>query len=619
MTFEYLPDGILVEGRWYPLLRMDWVEGVHLSKWLDSHHQNQRAVTAMANRFAALVEDLSEAKVAHGDLQHGNLLVAPDDTLRLVDYDGLYVPALAGRRSTETGHRNYQSPLRDIEDFGPNLDRFSAWVIYASLTAVAADPTLWTQLHEPDSEYLILAEDDFREPASSAHFPALLHHADPVIRDLGSRLRGLTTQPLSALPQLHAPDTTAERQMQPAEPVGISPDTSANQSGRPQWLEDHLSNSVTRSYLVTASQMPTFRVRRIGEFLLASFGLFSLLAPLAAWITNSLSSILATIATLISIPLFLLLSAAARITRSEVRVLRYEKKSIDQLLNLADQAASTYTALAEERDRHASAEEERAMEIADRHRELTRQLHQVYARIESEKNTATGPIDQEMRGLSAEQENATSQKLHPLQQSWVDQRLSLRSIADAHLSMITSKNLNSLAAHSIQTAADFVGIEFIKGRSDAQLKTPDGNSVKVPGVGLGKARILLDWRQRCEEKIRTSCPIILPREQQQEIEAIFKPRMESLRKQREALDQETERKRSGARSELAIAREQITEMYQQELDISRAQRLELDRKDIELRSTASEIDRLNQSRHLLAAHAHRLSLTRYIRFLFLAQ
>jgi thiamine kinase-like enzyme len=36
---------------------------------------------------------LNRAGVAHGDLQHGNILVA-NGKPKLIDYDGMYVPAL---------------------------------------------------------------------------------------------------------------------------------------------------------------------------------------------------------------------------------------------------------------------------------------------------------------------------------------------------------------------------------------------------------------------------------------------------------------------------------------------------------------------------------------------
>ncbi|NUU24393.1 MAG: hypothetical protein HOV68_23255, partial [Streptomycetaceae bacterium] len=200
MSFEYLTRGVLVNGHWYPVLKMGWVDGVNLSEWLEAHHRDAPAVHRLAGRFAALTGDLAGAGIAHGDLQHGNLLVAPDGTLRLVDYDGMYVPALAGRKATENGHRNYQSPRRTADDFGPDLDRFSAWLIHTSLVAISREPDLWPTLHEPGGEYLLLTSEDFSAPAASARFPSLLGHRDPAVRDLADRLGRLVDVALAAIP-----------------------------------------------------------------------------------------------------------------------------------------------------------------------------------------------------------------------------------------------------------------------------------------------------------------------------------------------------------------------------------------------------------------------------------
>ncbi|MEU4746790.1 hypothetical protein AB0G02_40920, partial [Actinosynnema sp. NPDC023658] len=165
--FDYLDRGILVEGAWYPVLRMEWVEAVNLLRWIDRHVDDPAALSRVAERFADLVARLAAAGVGHGDLQHGNLLVGDDGSLKLVDYDGTYVPALAGLPSVETGHRNYQSPDRTAADSGPEVDRFSAWVIYLSLIALTVDPSLWRQLRDEDAEHLLLAESDFTDPAGS--------------------------------------------------------------------------------------------------------------------------------------------------------------------------------------------------------------------------------------------------------------------------------------------------------------------------------------------------------------------------------------------------------------------------------------------------------------------
>src|SRR5439155_9947810 len=103
--------------------------------------------------------------ISHGDLQHGNVLVVGGE-LRLIDYDGMFVPEFAGTMSKECGHLNYQHPARTEFDYGPSLDNFSSWVIAVSLAAVCVHPELWTKYSGGD-ECLIFRREDFTNPGAS--------------------------------------------------------------------------------------------------------------------------------------------------------------------------------------------------------------------------------------------------------------------------------------------------------------------------------------------------------------------------------------------------------------------------------------------------------------------
>jgi hypothetical protein len=118
--------------------------------------------------------------IAHGDLQHGNILVT-EEGIRLVDYDGMFVPGMEGMISNEIGHRNYQHPKRDPTHFGPWLDNFSAWVIYISLRVLATDPQLW-QVGAAGDEAILFRQDDFNNPDNSPLIAALAAHPDPWVK-----------------------------------------------------------------------------------------------------------------------------------------------------------------------------------------------------------------------------------------------------------------------------------------------------------------------------------------------------------------------------------------------------------------------------------------------------
>ena len=165
--FKYLPRGILVGGRRYPALVMEWVEGPTLDVYLDEAVGRRDALLHLAGEWVRLVASLREAGVAHGDLQHGNIIVE-GGRLRLVDLDGMYVPALEGFRASEIGHQHYQHPARGPAHFSRDTDNFSALVIYLSLVSLAERPGLWREHHD---ENLLFTRADFADPDSSALFP----------------------------------------------------------------------------------------------------------------------------------------------------------------------------------------------------------------------------------------------------------------------------------------------------------------------------------------------------------------------------------------------------------------------------------------------------------------
>ena len=126
------------------------------------------------------MDSLRRSSIAHGDLQHGNIIVVNSE-IRLVDYDGMYVPGLAGKLSPELGQRNYQHPRRTEKDYGPNMDNFSSWVIYISLIALAVQPELWRECKGGD-DCLLLRKSDFETPNSSVFFRTLESGSDDRLR-----------------------------------------------------------------------------------------------------------------------------------------------------------------------------------------------------------------------------------------------------------------------------------------------------------------------------------------------------------------------------------------------------------------------------------------------------
>jgi hypothetical protein len=188
VEFAYQPDGVRIGGEAYPLLKMEWAEGATLNRFVEAHRDQPEVLERLADAWVDLMGDLEAMDLAHGDLQHGNVLVdmAHDALrLRLVDYDTTYVPALEGRNSAEVGHRNYQHPDRTDADFGPTLDRFAGLVIYTALRACAVRPELWDRFD--NGENLLFRDADFYAPEESPLFDALAE-TEP-LRDFADALR----------------------------------------------------------------------------------------------------------------------------------------------------------------------------------------------------------------------------------------------------------------------------------------------------------------------------------------------------------------------------------------------------------------------------------------------
>lgn len=202
VTFNYQTEGIRVRGKWYPIVKMDWVVGETLTTYVQKHLNQPEALRTLALQWRGLLRRLRQNRIAHGDLQHGNVLVSPQGALCLVDYDGMYVPTLQGQKSSELGHINYQHPRRSSSDFDERLDNFSALVIYTALIALSLEPGLWKRFDT--GENMLFTAQDFREPAQSVLFNYLLQQPDPGLKALARALAGGCYCPTGQTPEFQS-------------------------------------------------------------------------------------------------------------------------------------------------------------------------------------------------------------------------------------------------------------------------------------------------------------------------------------------------------------------------------------------------------------------------------
>ena len=172
VPFRYVENGIKVGTAWYPVVAMQWAAGTPLGQWIEKNLANSDKLKRLCGVLSAVLGELEAAQMAHGDWQHDNLLVSDNgDAVTLVDYDGLYVPELAGTPSPENGHPNYQHPARTPAHFGPGMDRFACLVLQTGLLALAHKPGLWARFS--DGESVLFQKNDFIDPSRSPVFHAV--------------------------------------------------------------------------------------------------------------------------------------------------------------------------------------------------------------------------------------------------------------------------------------------------------------------------------------------------------------------------------------------------------------------------------------------------------------
>ena len=162
---DCLPHGIRVGNTWYPIIKMDWIDGDTLNAYVGKNVSNPSLIAALLPEFQNLIQQLEQWHVVHGDLQHGNIVVL-NGKLHLIDYDSLFVPELSNTPDSQIwGHVNYQHPGRNNTNSSQTSDRFPSIVIYLGLLATSVAPQLWRKYD--NSENILFCREDFVDPANS--------------------------------------------------------------------------------------------------------------------------------------------------------------------------------------------------------------------------------------------------------------------------------------------------------------------------------------------------------------------------------------------------------------------------------------------------------------------
>jgi hypothetical protein len=230
VAFEYQRKGVRVRSELYPVVKMAWAEGPTLGAFIEDNYDDAAAMRGLMSSFHELARFLADRGIAHGDLENGNMVVR-NGALTLIDYDGMYVPAMARGNGNELGHAHFQHPGRTPDHFGPRIDDFSFIMIDISLDAIARDPTLYERYCTGDN--ILFQRSDFENPGKSPLFQELRRigplagKVDDFAKVCRRRIKKVPSFE-KFLDRHGRPEPPAVRQTAPAIPAGARPQGMSN-------------------------------------------------------------------------------------------------------------------------------------------------------------------------------------------------------------------------------------------------------------------------------------------------------------------------------------------------------------------------------------------------------
>ena len=174
-SVKYLEKEIFVDSSCekdeFPVLLMDWIDGETMENYIAENYQDNYAMAMLCYRFCKMAAWLRSQPFAHGDIKPDNIMVRPDGSLTLIDYDGMFVPAMKGQKSPTIGTKDFSHPLRTVDDFDETIDDFALASIALSLKAISLKPSLRDEYGAADR--LLFSAADYRDLSKSNVLSAL--------------------------------------------------------------------------------------------------------------------------------------------------------------------------------------------------------------------------------------------------------------------------------------------------------------------------------------------------------------------------------------------------------------------------------------------------------------
>jgi hypothetical protein len=572
VNFSFLADGIRVGGRLHPLLKMEWVEGAPFLAYVERNLKSPALLLDLAQQWVQMAQTLASAGIAHGDLQHGNVIVV-QGRLKLIDYDGMYVPALAGRQSHEVGHRNYQHPQRNETLYSPEIDHFSTWIVYSSLVALAAEPALWQQLRGGD-ECLLFRREDFAHPEQSPALAALVQSGDVRLGRLAELLRSLLALAPEQIPPIDGqfdlnamrsrPAAAWVRDHVPGVGTATAPDPTAapgKASQPPPWIEDFIAPAPPAAPAGAPISAPDAQLRT------RLFAGASALFVVAAWVLSGVGVVglaapaLVTAALLAGNLAHLGLDywrapevAGRRTVRGRLGAAEKEGRTLTRSLAAAERELAYIRLIQAQQtnriDRQidtVQAAEQRQIDAQNRRRQralddLQVQRHRqqqetalTTQRLETHYRERIGDIDRQLSAIAQGEATARRRRLEERRQEFVSDFLGRQKIEKALITGIGPGVKDRLKQHGIVRVTDVTAQRL----------------ASVPGIGAARADVLLTWRQRVEELAWQGAPARLDRRDERDVQRHHERLHAGLTTEREQLERKLTKKVTAVREQAA--------------------------------------------------------------------
>lgn len=565
VDFNFIPQGIRIRGQWYPILKMDWIEGETLNSFIERNLGHPEILEGLSAKFLELISALRGNSIAHGDLQHGNILISNNE-IKLIDYDGMYVPILREKTSNEIGHPNYQHPFRTERDFGPFLDNFSAWIIFLSIQIVSCSPRIWQDMNGGD-EKLVFCRQDFENPYESRLVRILDSSNDFRLKEIGNRIKSICYCPspsevcvldekgLSSLPK------DQPISIKPIRPIPISP-------GDASWIWDHMPISycqIRRSALLERIALSSFII-----LILIS----ALISPSIGFPRNITGLVFVLSASILLGFTHIRYKSIPEVQKKRV-LLHYQKELAAEIIKNGEKIEE----LIREKTRHESEGMRKENDSLLAQRQLAQKEHDELVMIKSELQKKTAYINSILSSHTQNENTEIQQALRTHQAHFLNQKLAMHLIAQSTIPGIGIELKNRLKSNGVRTAADISKVTVVSsgyGRylhDVVYLELVGRGSVHIEGIGSKKAYEIVNWKRRIESRYMGQMPQTLPPDQLKKISSKYdlqgKILAEKERNARFEAEKSCERVRSKYRQERENLLKQISATrikYQEEID-----------------------------------------------------